>query len=371
MHRSHPAHRRDGDASESPEPEPATARDVPPPWLRDVVEHRIVPSLLDAGSAARRRPARPEPTAAELDALVGRLLADDAPGCLELVEGLRAAGVPDDAIRDALIAPAARRLGALWDADRCDFGQVTIGLGRLQSLVHDLGAEACCVPAGAAGRVLLGLPDGAQHLLGVVLVADAFRRAGWHVCFDPCADEAALRARIREERFDLVAVSAGLDRDYPAVRALLGALRADSLNPAVVTMAGGPALSRWPALDADLGADLVAADAGQAVALAAAVLRAGGVPKAAVAAARRPSDAVAWTNGASTNGRATNGTATTGTATPGGSATPPSPGVLAAPLTCPATPPAAPEQTTRRARFRRAVAVRLADTLARFTARAA
>ncbi len=87
MHRSHPAHRRDGDASEAPEPEPATARDVPPPWLRDVVEHRIVPSLLDAGSAARRRPARPEPTAAELDALVGRLLADDATGCLELVAG--------------------------------------------------------------------------------------------------------------------------------------------------------------------------------------------------------------------------------------------------------------------------------------------
>ena len=37
-----------------------------------------------------------------------------------------------------LLAPTARHLGDLWDADVCDFTEVTVGLGRLQQVLHEL-----------------------------------------------------------------------------------------------------------------------------------------------------------------------------------------------------------------------------------------
>ncbi len=273
MDRSSNASSSDDDAS-SPEPEPATRcgepTGAPPPvWLHRLVEQELVPRLLDATRvhASRPLPADP-PSPADVETLVALLLADDAEGCEAWIDALRATGIGADRLCDGLFAPAARRLGERWDEDRCDFVQVSIGLGRLQSLVHRVGADAACAARGArTGRVLVATLPGRDHLLGAVIVADAFRRAGWDVAFEPGASESDLLRSVRTVRFDLIGVSVALERDGPPVRALLDALRAASRNPSVTTMAGGPALRRRPALHDELGVDLVANDAQEAVAL--------------------------------------------------------------------------------------------------------
>jgi methanogenic corrinoid protein MtbC1 len=237
--------------------------------MHGLVETELVPRLLD-GPRLRSSPRvpGPAPVDADVDVLVELVLGDDVDACLGWIDALRAQGADPERLRDALIAPAARRLGERWDDDRSDFGQVTIGLGHLQSLVHHLAEGAPFAAGGPAGRLLLAKLPGADHLLGAVIVADTFRRAGWDVRFDPCAGEGELLEAVRAERFDVIGVTVALDGDYPAVRTLLAALRAASANPSVATMAGGPALVRWPALGADLGADLVPVDARDAVALA-------------------------------------------------------------------------------------------------------
>ena len=211
--------------------------------------------------------------------LMGHWANDDAAFAVagvDTLEGkLRAAGVGADRLCDELIAPTVRALGERWDDDRCDFAQVSIGLGRLRSLVHRVGADASGgVRSRPTGRMLVATLPGRDHLLGAVIVADAFRRAGWDVSFDPGAGEATLLDAVGERRFDVIGLSVGLERDGPAVRALLAALRAASLNPGVTTMVGGPALRLRPALRAELGADLAATDAREAVACAALALRA-------------------------------------------------------------------------------------------------
>jgi methanogenic corrinoid protein MtbC1 len=323
--------------------------DPPPDWLRRLVESELVPRLTDRPGLSVVRAVPPAmPVDADVEALVELLLDDDVDACYAWVDALRATGIDAPHLRDALIAHAARRLGELWDDDLCDFAQVSIGLGRLQSLVHHLGGDPPLAAVAASGRLLLAKLPGTDHLLGPVIVADAFRRAGWDVHFDPCASEADLLETARTVRFDVIGLTVALDRDFGPVRDLLSTLRAASLNPSVSTMAGGPALARWPALSADLGADFVPADAPEAVSLATRTLpgqagrRVAEVPQATGrdAAARRvapapvPVPALAAQAEASSSG-------------------------AAAPL---------PE---RRTRFRRTAALRLAGTLASLTAHAA
>jgi methanogenic corrinoid protein MtbC1 len=273
MDRSSRASSSDEEAS-SPEPEPATRRGAPvaappPLWLSRLVEHELVPRLLDPTRAPVRRPAPADsPGAADVEVLVDLLLADDAQGCEDWTDALRTAGIDADRLCDALFAPAARRLGEHWDEDRCDFVQVSIALGRLQALVHRVGADADSATRGARrGRVLVATLPGRDHLLGAVIVAETFRRAGWDVTFEPGASGPDLLRAVRTTRFDLIGISVPQERDGTCVRALLDALRAASCNPAVTTMAGGPALRRRPALRRALGVDLVARDAREAVAL--------------------------------------------------------------------------------------------------------
>jgi methanogenic corrinoid protein MtbC1 len=282
------------------------------------------------------------PVDADVEALVELLLDDESDACLDWIDALRATGIDGPRLRDTLIAPAARRLGERWDDDLCDVAQVTIGLGRLQSLVHHLGEAPPCTAAAPAGRLLIAKLPGSDHLLGPVIVADAFRRAGWDVHFDPCASEADLLETVRTVRFDVIGLTVALDRDFEPVRDLLATLRAASLYPMVSTMAGGPALSRWPALHADLGADLVPADAPEAVALATRALsgQAGRCTADGPQATTRDADA-----------RRSAPVEATPTAT--------------LPAAAADSPPG------RRTSFRRIAALRLAGTLASLTARAA
>lgn len=46
--------------------------------------------------------------------------------------------MPVESLYLDLLAPAARHLGELWCADACDFASVTLALGRLQKVMHQL-----------------------------------------------------------------------------------------------------------------------------------------------------------------------------------------------------------------------------------------
>ena len=53
-----------------------------------------------------------------------------------------------------LLAPAARLLGEYWEDDRCDFVDVTMGLWRLQEVVHEIAARAPADRAAGGRRAL-------------------------------------------------------------------------------------------------------------------------------------------------------------------------------------------------------------------------
>jgi MerR family transcriptional regulator, light-induced transcriptional regulator len=131
------------------------------------------------------------PTEEDVAALVRHCLAHDERPGLDFIEHLQARGMQLDAIYLQAVAPAARRLGEMWDDDTADFTQVTIGLARLHAMVRRLGSTyssgACGVTMCAADQAkstpakqrvaLISPAPGEQHSLGSVIIEDFFTLA--------------------------------------------------------------------------------------------------------------------------------------------------------------------------------------------------
>lgn len=186
------------------------------------------------------------------------------------VEAYRSRGATLDAIYLDLFAPAARRLGQMWEDDLCGFSEVTIGLCRLQQLVHQLSMAVIEErhPVEHGPRILLAVASREQHTFGLSVVGEFFRRAGWDIAFELSGSARELGYRVREERFDVVGLSIGSESRLRAAVALLRIVRRASCNPEVGLLLGGPLCVTQPDLVATLGADGIAQDGRGAVQLA-------------------------------------------------------------------------------------------------------
>ena len=70
--------------------------------------------------------------------LVRLLMGSEDSSAWTFIELLEMRGATPASLYLGVITQAARRLGELWEDDRCDFTQVTISLGRLQQVVRAL-----------------------------------------------------------------------------------------------------------------------------------------------------------------------------------------------------------------------------------------
>lgn len=272
------------EATPGDRPRPPGADGVPqatPDWLHRTIETEIVPRLMLAHRSGTIAAPPVDPAdcglvaCEDIEAFSELLVRDDVEACEAFVAALRERGVALEDLYLGLLAPAARRLGALWCSDHCDFGAVTLGLWRLQSLVFDLSPQLPLTGYDRPGRprrVLLAAPPGSQHTFGLLMVAEFFRRAGWDVWSDPSASQADLVSVVRADWFDLIGVSIGHDGHLPLARSVILALRRASRNPTVGVLVGGPIAADRPELAKEAGADLVVTDARRAVDLAEALL---------------------------------------------------------------------------------------------------
>ena len=197
------------------------------------------------------------PTAAEVQAMVHALIDDSEERIGALVQQLRQRGVSVSSLFVDLLTPAARELGELWEQDRVDFATVTVGLGRLQRLLRhlspDFGQEVDHPRNGR--RVLLTQPDSEQHMFGLSMVAEFFRREGWDVLGGVAGVGIDANAWVKRDWFDALGFSIGSESSLPWLRDTIAAVRRLSRNRSVVVLVGGPIFSMHPEWAADVGAD--------------------------------------------------------------------------------------------------------------------
>lgn len=237
--------------------------------VAQAVTQAVIPRLVALPCVPEDVPAgmRPGVGEASVRRLTSLCLATDPQGVAVFIADLHRSGIAPAVLFEDLMAPVARALGVMWDEDECSFADVTIGVLRLQNAQRTL-SEASGVAGtmgpGAPRALLLPIP-GEQHSFGLSIVADSFVRAGWDAKVNPVATASAAIGLVRTRWLDLIGLSLASDEKVEQTRAMVTALRDNSVNPDLIVMVGGPAFIADPTLCERIGADATAADGHQAV----------------------------------------------------------------------------------------------------------
>lgn len=263
------------DGSTGPKPandEPADSS----AWLA-MLQHELVPRLmLMHGQANIPNVAGPAAIGAPPigPAAVGQLavLATEADGALarQYVARLVEQGAPIESVLLNLLTPTARLLGQWWVADTMSFAQVTLGLWRLQQVLHDYSAgfRATGLWPAAGARILLSTEPGSQHTFGVSMLGEFFSRDGWDVHLALQSSWGELSALLSEQHFDVLGLSIGVDGAIASTASAILQLREASRVPDLMVMVGGPAALNVSDLAERCGADAMASHATTALRLA-------------------------------------------------------------------------------------------------------
>ena len=252
------------------------AQSTPVQSLVKAIEGEVIPRLMlawrsDAAPVPSDLPAR-QITSDDVTELTRLLLRGSPEAVSVYVEGIRAEGVTLQALYLDLVTPAARLLGAYWDADKCDFVAVTVGLGRLQKVLRDLGgdfrSENGQEDRGLDRRAILSAAPGEQHLLGPIMVAEFFRRAGWIVLGGPLWTSQDHLALVGANWIDMFGLSVTNSDCLEATAAAIPSIRRASRNPGLQILLGGRIFVENPDLAIRLGANGTATDGNQAALLA-------------------------------------------------------------------------------------------------------
>ncbi len=257
-------------------PPPPDADDPGDRRILSVVESEIIPRLMDAyPRRGRTRAGAPGISAADVDAFAHTLLDPSRVPAELLLDSHCERGVPPELIYLQLFAPAARLLGDLWLVDHCSFSQVTLGLWRIQGLMHEMSPSfhASATTPRSHGRserrILLASLPGQQHTLGLSVLSEFFRREGWIALCIPSPEPGLTQSTLSAHWFDVFGLSASMDSEIDDLEKTIKAARKTSQNPRLTVLVGGPLLLRRPELCDMIGADGTAVDAPAALALAA------------------------------------------------------------------------------------------------------
>ena len=166
------------------------------------------------------------------------------------------------------IGPAAQLLGERWTSDEIDFVHGTIAFSRLHQILHEFSAEflseGCAEPNGL--NLLLMSEPGSHHGLGIFMLSEFFRHAGWSVTLCAPQDMAEFKRVFQSDWFDAVTLSMSTERHLDAVAQALSDIMPLVVNPNLKVYVGGPMAQiapsrlRWP------GTHLLDEKADQAVA---------------------------------------------------------------------------------------------------------
>lgn len=257
-----------GDAQQVCDAPPAEGGGAQFTQLARTIERDIVPRLVLAHGSATSRFAGQDSGIVESDVVkfAQTVLVSDVEVVLAYVERVRARGVTLDRVYLDLLAPAARYLGDLWNADLCDFTAVTVGLWRLQQVVREL-SPAFQDKAERRNRqhvILLSSVPGEQHTLGVSIVGEFFRRTGWDVWAASPVSINELIGIVRSEWFGIIGLSVSSECKVEGLAGTIHSLRRASRNRSIGIMVGGPVFIEHPELVPLVGADATAVDGKQA-----------------------------------------------------------------------------------------------------------
>jgi MerR family transcriptional regulator, light-induced transcriptional regulator len=187
---------------------------------------------------------------AEVEACCSALVGPDPELALAMARQALAEGLSFDALCETRLAPAARRLGTLWEEDRLSFAEVTLAANRLFSVLRSLAHRP--TPRADTRFAVFTVPPGEEHVLGVTMAAERARGAGWDVALMLGLPHDQLVARIADAAPDVIGLSVSSPRGLLPLTRLVVALRIAAPASPIVVSGPGVAQVQEPLPGVDL-----------------------------------------------------------------------------------------------------------------------
>lgn len=202
------------------------------------------------------------------------LLAHEVDDLESVFQTYLSAGMSIDEIYVDLMAPVACHLGEMWENDTASFADVTIGLGRMQTLLNRL-SDSVRNEDAVRDDLATGLfvtPPGEMHSFGIRMVDELFRRAGWRTLCEPNARLEDVLAMVARESFHILGIGISTEAQVAFAKELIRQVRKVSRNRQILVLVGGSYSLEHPELVTSVGADFCARDGREAIAIAETVL---------------------------------------------------------------------------------------------------
>ncbi len=255
---------------------PSPRAPEPPEELAEIFDAEILPRLIVAHGTSTT-PNMPPIAQAEsaARALSGdmketfvRIVLSRAPELVgAFIRPLLIHGFSVDEIYSKLLEPTARMLIDLWSEDIVSYMEVTIGLGRLQQIVHNL--ETSTRYNGdndpAAPSAMFVPKPGEQQTFGFYIMEELFRWSGWRTWVETSATVAQINATVACQWFDMLCLSVTREPDINQMSTTIEELRHVSRNDHLFVMVNGRPFAEHPDLIEAVGADAAATNGGEAL----------------------------------------------------------------------------------------------------------
>lgn len=239
------------------------------PMLVEEIERKVDGASKSSASNEEGWIQKPQPTLSkqgaalsneEIDQITQLLLSSEEDAFELAITFLKTHGASINYIVLDLIPTIARRLGKQWEDDTLSFAEVSIGVNKLERVIHKLDYlfQATQLERRGNQSILISVFPGSQHSLGTLILSNYFIYSGWNVYRPDNTNLKSINQKLESTSHDAVAISISCDDQLQQLPNIISALREKSQNPKIMVLIGGPLYNKAPAKFAHIQADVKA-----------------------------------------------------------------------------------------------------------------
>ena len=177
------------------------------------------------------------------------LLLDTEEGSFELaITVLKTHGASINYIVLDLIPTIARKLGKQWEDDSLSFADVSIGVNKLERVIHKLDYlfQANQLDRQQNKAIFITVFPGSQHSLGSLIFANFLTFTGWQVHRPNQVNLDAIVYGVSSRMLQAIAISVSTNEQLERLPNLIDLVRQKSQNPKIIVLIGGPLYNKAP-----------------------------------------------------------------------------------------------------------------------------
>ena len=199
---------------------------------------------------------------------LGAIRDGDRRRAFQILEDARAAGLGLSSIYLDLLQPALREIGRLWQENHISVADEHLATAITQAAMARAYERAFTWSTPLSRSLIAACVDVERHEVGLRMLCDLLDLEGWQTTYlGATVPVASLVAMVQRQRPNVVAISAALNAHLPRVRAMVAAIREALGEDGPLIIVGGRPFLENPGLATELGADLTAKNAADAVRL--------------------------------------------------------------------------------------------------------